>query len=93
MSDDSVPATPQDGDLRVYYIHNMWSEAYTQPVASPAEAQLVIDSITGAMLFAFDHHQIPDYADVAGIERYESDGEGGYGWYSVEFDPETGEEI
>lgn len=79
-------STPTEGDIRVWYIPQLPMEPYIVPVPSRdlAEAIRIQDAIVGLSIFEFEHNVKPDYSDATGIERYETNGDGGFDWYDVE---------
>jgi hypothetical protein len=77
---------PSEGDIRVWYIPQVPMSAYEVDVPSRklSEAVRIQDAIIGLSIFEYKNRVKPDYADAAGIVRYESDGEGGFEWYELD---------
>lgn len=86
--DSSDSAHPQPGDLLVWYFPQVGTDAGRYSVRIPRQdlraAKLVLDAIVGLSSFEFQHNVKPDYADAAGIARWEENGEGGWDWFDVD---------
>lgn len=76
-------ATPREGDLRVWYIPQIPMKAFEVdlPTQDLGIAALVLDSLIGLSLFEFENKVKPDYADAAGIARFD-----GEDWEDVDAD-------
>ncbi len=73
--------TPNIGDLRVWHIPQVPGKPFHVPVASPAEAKKVLETLAHYDLFQFANNIKPDYCNAAGLEVYEADaGDGEPGW-------------
>lgn len=77
---------PVEGDIQIWYIPQIPGKPYTVNVLSRdlGEAYRILDAIIGLSIFEFENKVKPDYADAAGICRWESDGDGGFNWYEVD---------
>lgn len=76
--------TPALGDLKVFYIPQMPMKAFEVKVTSIAEGGRILDVIEQFSAFEFENRVKPDYCDMGGLVRYETDGEDGFDWYDVE---------
>lgn len=79
----------QEGALRIYYIPQIPMPAFRVEVANLATAHIVLDTIISFSVFEFENNIKPDYSDAGGIERWESDGYGGYDWFEVNQEDES----
>ena len=77
----SQAGEPKEGDLRLWYAHNISSSnlLYSE-ISSPEKALSILPFIYELMLFLYDNNQILDYCNAGGLEVYEDDGEGGLEW-------------
>ena len=66
--------------LRVYY-HILSEPMYVQDVASPEEANLVINSIADFLNYMIDVGAFPDHCSTAGLEELDEETGNWYEWY------------
>lgn len=77
------------GDIRVWHIPQVPGKAFHVMVDDFAQGEKICDLLALYDNFQFDNNIKPDFSNAQGIERYEDNGEGGYGWYDI--DPEFDE--
>lgn len=70
--------------FKVWYIPQMPMPAFEVEVHDLPTAALLLNTIVDFSMFEYTHRVKPDYADVAGISRWESDGEGGFDWFDID---------
>ena len=75
---------PRSGDIRVWFIPVVPGKPFLAKVESFTEGKKLLDVLASFSLFEYENRIKPDYADAGGIERYETDGDGGYDWYEME---------
>ena len=80
----------EEGALRVYYIPQIPMPAFEVDVPDLKTGALVLDALCDFSAFEYKHNVKPDYSDVGGIIRWESDGMDAFD--SSEVDPEEYEE-
>lgn len=71
MTEFDMTGTPQEGDLRVWYIPQLPSKPFIFPVPDIDTALIVSDAIVGLSIHEFENNIKPDYSDALGIERFE----------------------
>jgi len=76
---------PKPGDFMVWYIPQIPMPAFEVQVDDPLAGLALLDVISRFSMYEFEQGVKPDYSDAAGVSRYETDGEDGFGWYDVEF--------
>lgn len=77
----TVKAEPKEGDLRVWYLHQLGcGSMFSAAVSSVGSAVEFLFINYELMLYLFEQGKIKDYCNAGGLEVYESDGEGGYEW-------------
>ncbi len=74
--------TPTEGALRVWWIPQVPMKAFHVPVASIAEAKLIMVTLAEYDIFQFENRIKPDYCNTGGLEVFE-DGEWTE-WYDEE---------
>lgn len=81
---------PKPGNIRVWYIPQIGAGLKAFEVIAPdyATAKLIDQTLAKFSLYEYENRVKPDYADVGGISRWESDGEGGFAWYDMDEDDE-----
>ena len=79
-------AKAKEGDLRVWWIPQVPGQPFHVPVASVAEARLLVDALAAYDAFQYRNRIKPDYSNAGGLEVFE-DGE----W--CEWSDEDGDEI
>lgn len=77
---------PTEGDLQVWYVPQIPMKPFEVSVPDLPTARLVLDALCEFSAYEYENRVKPDYADAGGIARWESDGEGGYGWFDVDDD-------
>lgn len=77
----------KQGDLRVWWIPQVPCKQFNVPVASIAEAKLVLRTLANYDLFQLENNIKPDYCNAGGLCVYdpelcdEDDGDGWSDWY------------
>lgn len=61
--------------FKIWYVHQMPSEAFEREVADPATGQQILDIIYELALFQFANNMIPDYANTGGVVYLDEDGD------------------
>jgi hypothetical protein len=74
----------KEGDLMVFYVPQLPMNAFEYPVPDLKTAAIVLDALERLSLFEFENRVKPDYADMSGVSRYETDGDGGFDWFCVD---------
>lgn len=83
---------PKLNDLRVWWNPQIGQcKAFHVPVKTPEEAALLLTALADYDLFQLANNIKPDYANAGGLNRYETDGEGGFDWF--EWNDECGHDI
>jgi hypothetical protein len=82
---------PKEGDLQVWWITQVPMKAFTVPVSTPEEAKKLLNVLADYDMFQFKNNVKPDYSNAGGLQRYESDGDGGFDWY--DWTDENGDDI
>lgn len=90
-TESTESAGPKPGDLRIWYVPQVPMKAFTEPVETVAEGNRLLDVIYRLALFELENRVKPDYSNMGGVARWETDGEGGFDWYDV--DEEEDEEV
>ncbi len=77
---------PQTGDLRVWWIPQVPSQAFYVSVDSVQEAKKLLTTLANYDMFQFDNKIKPDYCNAGGLEVYDDrfpaeDGNGWSTWY------------
>lgn len=75
---------PKEGDLRVWWIPQVPMKPFCVPVETLQQGKWLCDVLANYDAFQFKHNIKPDYANAGGVNRYESDGEGGFDWFDVD---------
>lgn len=70
--------------FKVWYIPQIPMPAFEREYDDFETAKAVLNALIGLSIFEFEHRVKPDYADVAGISRWEDDGDGGFGWFDID---------
>lgn len=85
---DTTTTDPNEGDLTIWYYPQVGrlKAPYEVTVPDLRTAVFTLDAVIGLSIFEFKNRIKPDYTDAAGIARYESDGEGGFGWFEIDED-------
>jgi hypothetical protein len=65
--------TPQDRDLRVWWIPQIPGQPFYVPVSSPAEGKRVMDLLGRYDQFQFDNNIKGDYSNAGGLECFNQD--------------------
>jgi hypothetical protein len=81
---------PEPGALRMWHVAQIPCPAFQVDVSTAEEGLRLCDILADYDAHQFEHRIKPDYANVNGVERYESDGEGGFDWFDL--DPDEIEE-
>ncbi len=87
----------QEEDLKVWYIPQVPMPAFEVEIlkSDPAYSTLtdthrlrlaakILDTLTEFSDFEYHQKVKPDFSDVGGIMRWESDAEGGFDWFEVD---------
>lgn len=92
-TDKSSGNEPKEGDLRVWYLHQIGgsNKVFYKKVDSPDQAELLLASIYDLAIFLEENNYIPDFCNQGGLEVWESDGNGGFEW--CEWYDDTGADI
>lgn len=69
---------------KAWYIPQVPMKAFEFETEDLLLAGTVLDQISEFSAFEFNNNIKPDYFDVAGISRWEEDGEGGYDWFDLD---------
>lgn len=77
---------PREGDLSAWYIPQVPMRAFRVSVPDLATGALVLDALSAFSLFEYENRVKPDYSDAGGVARWETDGDGGFDWYDVDYD-------
>lgn len=67
--------------FKIWYIPQIPMPAFEREYGNFDTAREVLDAIIGLSIFEFEHRVKPDYADMAGIQRWTEEG-----WEDVEED-------
>jgi len=73
-----------EGDLQVWYVPQLPMPAFKVSAPDLPTAVLLLDTLGRFSLFEYENRVKPDYADMGGISRWESDGEGGFEWCDLD---------
>lgn len=82
------PTELRGGEIKVWYIPQIPMQPYEVMVPDLKTAQIVLDALISLSIFEFENRVKPDYADAAGIARFEGGTEDGE-WWDVEDDELT----
>ncbi|QSL99815.1 hypothetical protein SEA_ODAY_71 [Gordonia phage ODay] len=80
----TMTETPQPGDLKIWYIHQVPGKPYSQAVPDIATGQAILDAVYQVALFGLEHRWWPDFANMGGISRYEKYDDGDEGWFDLD---------
>lgn len=83
-----TPNTPTEGDLRVWHIPQVPMPAFYVSVSTVDEGFHLCNVLADYDDFQRRHNVKPDYCNANGVQRFETDGEGGFDWYDVDLDDE-----
>ncbi len=75
--------SPQEGDLRVWWIPQVPMKAFRVDIETVEEGKKLLTVLADYDIFQFENHVKPDYSNAGGIECFE-DGE----WSDVDLDEE-----
>jgi len=78
----------KEGDLRFWWIPQIPGKAFEVRVATIAEGRKLEEIFADYDLFQLEQHVKPDYSNMGGVARWESDGSGGFDWFDVEEEEE-----
>lgn len=77
----SLKTKHEEGDLRVWYIHQCGSgEMFMRDVATIEEAKSILETIYDLANFLYESDELQDYCNGGGLEVYEPDDDGGFEW-------------
>lgn len=68
--------TPEQGDLRVYWIPQIPMKAFRVPVKSIREAKLILETLADYDAFQFKNRIKPDYCNAGGLQIFDVDPDG-----------------
>lgn len=71
---------------KIWYIPQIPMPPWELEIDDLETAKLVLNSVIDFSIFEYVNRVKPDYADVAGISRWEEDGEGGFDWFELDED-------
>lgn len=63
---------PKHGDLVVWWVPQMPMKSFKVPVATLAEAKLILDTLANYDLFQFENNVKPDYANAGGLNVFDA---------------------
>lgn len=75
---------PKEGDLTVRWIPQIPGKAFRFAVDTVAEGKKFCTVLADYDRFQFENNIKPDYCNVGGISRFESDAKGDLDWYDVD---------
>lgn len=71
------------GDLSVWWIPQVPMKAFRVAIETVREGEKILEVLADYDKFQFDNNVKPDYCNAGGINRWESDGEGGFDWFDL----------
>jgi len=79
----------EPGALRVWWIPQIPMESFYVRVLNLREAFLLEITLASYDNFQFINNIKPHYSNAGGTQRWEENGEGGYGWFDVDWEYEV----